>query len=110
MNVPVIKNNKRTYQICTCCVMDTSDSNIVFDENGVCGRCNEFKSRIEPEWNHGLGHEKELEELIADIKRKGKALEFAEIVAGTVLAGELSLIGALAAGHLARAHQELGRG
>ena len=30
--------------------------------------------------------------------------------AGTVLAGELSLIGALAAGHLARAHKDLGRG
>ncbi|PWB86167.1 3-hydroxy-3-methylglutaryl-coenzyme A reductase [Methanobrevibacter woesei] len=40
----------------------------------------------------------------------GKAKEFAEIVASTVLAGELSLIGALAAGHLARAHQQLGRG
>ena len=37
------------------------------------------------------------------------AKEFAEIVASTVLAGELSLVGALAAGHLARAHKELGR-
>ncbi len=35
--------------------------------------------------------------------------KFAEIIAGTVLAGELSLLGALAAGHLARAHKELGR-
>lgn len=39
-----------------------------------------------------------------------KVSKFAEIVGGTVLAGELSLIGALAAGHLARAHKELGRG
>jgi len=39
----------------------------------------------------------------------GKVGKFAEIVAGTVLAGELSLMGALAAGHLARAHKELGR-
>lgn len=38
-----------------------------------------------------------------------KVHKFAEIVAGTVLAGELSLMGALAAGHLARAHKELGR-
>ncbi|EHP85556.1 hydroxymethylglutaryl-CoA reductase (NADPH) [Methanotorris formicicus] len=38
-----------------------------------------------------------------------KALKFAEIVGGTVLAGELSLLGALAAGHLAKAHSELGR-
>ena len=47
---------------------------------------------------------------ILGVAGSGKAREFAEIVAGTVLAGELSLVGALAAGHLARAHQELGRG
>ncbi|ACX73321.1 3-hydroxy-3-methylglutaryl Coenzyme A reductase [Methanocaldococcus vulcanius M7] len=39
----------------------------------------------------------------------GKALKFAEIVGGAVLAGELSLLGALASGHLGKAHQELGR-
>jgi len=38
------------------------------------------------------------------------AKKFAEIIAGGVLAGELSLLGALAAQHLARAHQALGRG
>ena len=40
----------------------------------------------------------------------GNVGKFAEIVSGTVLAGELSLMGALAAGHLARAHKDLGRG
>jgi hydroxymethylglutaryl-CoA reductase (NADPH) len=39
-----------------------------------------------------------------------KVHKFAEIIAGAVLAGELSLLAALAAGHLARAHKELGRG
>ncbi|HVP95222.1 MAG TPA: hydroxymethylglutaryl-CoA reductase (NADPH) [Methanoregulaceae archaeon] len=38
------------------------------------------------------------------------ARKFAEIIAGGVLAGELNLLGALAAQHLARAHQALGRG
>lgn len=47
---------------------------------------------------------------IMDTLGNGKVNKFAEIVAVTVLAGELSLMGALAAGHLARAHQELGRG
>ncbi len=37
------------------------------------------------------------------------ALKFAEIVASAVLAGELNLLAALAAGHLARAHKKLGR-
>jgi hydroxymethylglutaryl-CoA reductase (NADPH) len=38
------------------------------------------------------------------------ARKFAEIAAAAVLAGELSLLGALGAGHLARAHRALGRG
>ncbi len=38
------------------------------------------------------------------------AKKLAEIIGAAVLAGELSLIGALAARHLGKAHQELGRG
>jgi len=38
------------------------------------------------------------------------AKKLAEIIGSAVLAGELSLLGALAAQHLARAHQQLGRG
>jgi len=38
------------------------------------------------------------------------ARKFAEIVAAVTLAGEISLIGAQAAGHLAKAHAALGRG
>ncbi|MCQ8904749.1 MAG: hydroxymethylglutaryl-CoA reductase (NADPH) [Methanothermobacter sp.] len=47
---------------------------------------------------------------IMGVRGGGRVHEFAEIVGGAVLAGELSLMGALAAGHLARAHSELGRG
>ena len=38
------------------------------------------------------------------------ARKFAEIVTAAVLAGELSLLAALAAHHLAQAHEKLGRG
>ena len=38
------------------------------------------------------------------------AIRFAEIVAATVLAGEINLIAAIASGVLARAHEKLGRG
>ena len=47
---------------------------------------------------------------ILNVAGSDKVSEFAEIVAGAVLAGELSLVAALSAGHLARAHKELGRG
>ncbi len=42
--------------------------------------------------------------------KRGEALKFAEIIGGAVLAGELSLMAALASGDLARAHEKLGRG
>lgn len=77
MGYPVIKpKTNRAYQICKCCVMDTSDDDITFDENGICMRCNEYKSRIEPEWNHGKGHEKELEDLITAIKKSGEGKKY----------------------------------
>lgn len=39
----------------------------------------------------------------------GKAAKFAEIVAATLLAGEISIIAAISAGHFARSHERLGR-
>ena len=72
------KKNKniRPYQICACCVMDTSDEDIAFDENGVCMRCNEYKERILPDWNYGRGHRKELERIVFDIKKSGKGKDY----------------------------------
>lgn len=75
-DVVLKRANLRPYQVCTCCVMDTTDEDISFDENGVCMRCNEYKRRILPEWNHGYGHEEELDKLIADIKRKGAGKDY----------------------------------
>ena len=74
---PVIKRvSTREYQICKCCVMDTTDEDIIFDSEGVCMRCNEYKKRILPEWNYGKGHGKRLEELIEQIKHSGKGKEY----------------------------------
>lgn len=41
----------RPYQICTNCVMDTSDSKIEFDEHGVCDHCRGFRSDVLPNWH-----------------------------------------------------------
>lgn len=78
--ITIRPRNDRAYQICKCCVMDTTDEDIVFDSNGVCMRCNEYKERIEPEWNHGKGHEKELEKLITAIKESGKGKDYDSIL------------------------------
>lgn len=57
----------------------------------------------------GLATQKEALELLG-VAGSGKVMEFAEIVAGAVLAGEVSLLASLSEGSLARAHQKLGRG
>lgn len=66
----------RKYQICSSCVMDTSDSMIVFDHDGVCDHCNTFKSVTLPNWDIGKFGEAQLAALVDDIKREGRGKDF----------------------------------
>jgi N-acetyl sugar amidotransferase len=66
----------RQYQVCTKCVMDTTDSKIVFDDEGVCDHCRTFEKDISPYWHPDDASEKELEKLVAKIKAEGKGKEF----------------------------------
>lgn len=67
---------KNTFKVCTNCVMDTTDPNIVFDEKGVCERCNTYYSDILPMWNKGIGKEKELKDIVDKIKKEGKGKKY----------------------------------
>lgn len=67
---------ERTYQICTNCVMDTSDSAIRFDEKGVCERCNQYYEQILPSWNYGKRHEAELSKIVNQIKNEGEGKDY----------------------------------
>ena len=58
-----------------------------------------------------LPSQKEAFAILGKGKKKGlKSVEFAEIIAGAILAGEISLLSSLAEGSLASSHQKLGRG
>lgn len=65
----LVKNN-RAFQRCTNCVMDTTDSKIVFDAEGVCDFCNDFKKNILPKWKPGE-NSAELDDLAAKIREAG---------------------------------------
>lgn len=67
---------ERKYQVCKKCVMDTSDSKIVFDENGICDHCLNFENNIKPEWEKMQQNPEELEKLVAKIKKHGKNREY----------------------------------
>lgn len=56
--------------------MDTSDSNIVFDENGVCDHCTDFYQNVEPNWHTDERGDKELRAIVSKIKEEGKGKDF----------------------------------
>jgi len=64
------------YRICINCVMDTSDSRIYFDENGICDHCSDFYANIKPQWNVNAKSRDELSKIIDNIKKDGKGKDF----------------------------------
>ena len=68
--------NFKSYHICTNCVMDTTDSKITFDENGVCDHCNTYYKDILPNWHTDECGEKALWAIINKIKKEGKGKDF----------------------------------
>lgn len=69
-----------TYRICSRCVMDTSDPEIVFDENGYCNHCNSYFSGIVKLVYQGEATERKLELLLERIKKKGRSRSYDCIV------------------------------
>ena len=51
--------------------MDTSDSKITFDENGICDWCNNFYRYTLPRWHPDEKGRRLLEPLIEKIKKQG---------------------------------------
>lgn len=66
----------REYQICSNCVMDTTDANIVFNEQGVCDHCNSFYKNILPNWHTDERGSQKLQQYVDEIKRSGKGKPF----------------------------------
>lgn len=66
----------RPYQRCTRCVMDTTDSKIEFDENGVCDHCRNFDRNIAPYWKPVENRFDELEEWAARIREDGEGRDY----------------------------------
>ena len=66
----------RNYQICTNCVMDTSDSRITFDEKGVCDHCNDFYQNVQPNWHTDNRGKQKLDKIIEKIKLDAQGRDF----------------------------------
>src|SRR5689334_4104977 len=74
------KANGRPYEICSRCIMDTTDSNLSFDQNGICQYCANFDENILPNWRTDERGGEELFRLADKIRAQGKGREFDSII------------------------------
>lgn len=67
---------ERKYQVCSRCVMDTTDTKISFDEKGVCDHCRNFEHRIKPFWKPKENDFERLEKLAQKIRKAGEGHDY----------------------------------
>ena len=69
-------STSRAYAICSSCVMDTTDSRIVFDDRGICDHCNNYFRHTLRNWpTHDRG-QLALMDLVDKIKRTGRGRDY----------------------------------
>jgi N-acetyl sugar amidotransferase len=66
----------QTYQICSVCVMDTSNPYIEFDDAGQCNCCRDAIKRLPHEWWPNAHGEHQLRMLIVQLKEAGKGKRY----------------------------------
>ena len=64
------------YQVCTRCVMDTSDKDIFFDGQGVCNHCHSYTERLASRLYSEEDRDDKLKQLVTNIKSSGKNKEY----------------------------------
>ena len=71
-----LPNTASSYQVCSRCVMDTSDPEIAFDASGVCNHCRWFDEVTSKNWHPGPDGEKLLSRLVEQVRESGKGQEY----------------------------------
>lgn len=68
--------NRKNYQVCSRCVMDTSDPQISFDSEGACNHCKLFDNVTSKQWYPNEEGRLLLEKIITRIKKDGENKEY----------------------------------
>ncbi len=63
-------------KVCSRCVMDSTATEIVFDENGVCNFCHHYDTNLVNEVFSNKDGEEKIDKLIAQIKERGKNRQY----------------------------------
>lgn len=68
--------DSRPYRRCTYCVMDTTDPEITFNENGECHHCVGYRQTAQGLSYQGASSERQLQALAEKIKASGRGKEY----------------------------------
>lgn len=66
----------RPFQVCSRCVMDTTDAGIGFDAQGVCNHCRGYDATIRPQLPAPEQARRQLTDTIRDIKATGRGRRY----------------------------------
>ncbi len=72
---------RHPYQQCTRCLMDTSDPDIVFDQDGICNHCTRYFDRVQREMHRGSQGQSMLARIVKRIRQEGKGKDY-DCIAG----------------------------
>lgn len=75
-SVDSMERTSKPYQICTRCVMDTSDPLIYFDADGVCSHCHEFEEETIKGWFPNEEGKTRLKQMIDQMRERGRGKEY----------------------------------
>ncbi len=70
----IMKRNQ--YQVCSNCIMDTTDPKITFDDKGVCDHCRRFYSDVLPTWRTDARGQQALKRIVSEIKSATTGKDF----------------------------------
>lgn len=68
------------YRICSRCIMDTSEPDIEFDQNGVCNHCHQHETLAAKYLVTGPAGERKLQAVVEKIKKQGSNQKYDSVI------------------------------
>jgi aminotransferase len=75
-----VETRERQYQMCARCVMDTTDTKITFDDDGVCNHCRYVAEQVKHYWFPDERGELLLRKMIDEVKQYGNGKSYDSII------------------------------
>jgi N-acetyl sugar amidotransferase len=72
--------NSVEYRVCSRCIMDTTDPDIIFDAYGVCNHCLDFDQKAPKFWKPGIEGRKEIDSIFEAIKSEQRDKEYDAVI------------------------------